>query len=100
MRKNDGSISLFVLIAMLFFLAFIMVSYNIVQKKGKTQQETTQVLKEAYSSEEDINAVYSKIYSNTNIDLNTVVKTEEQTNVINTANYIAVDGIIYKKNTN
>ena len=37
MRKNNGAISIFVIIAMLFFLAFILVSYNVVQEKGKTR---------------------------------------------------------------
>lgn len=97
MRKDNGAISVFVLIAMLFFLAFIMVSYNNVQEKGKTQQETTGVLTDIYDSGEDINAVYTQIYTNTSVDLNTVVKTDAQTNVVNTANYIAVDGTIYKR---
>lgn len=97
MKKENGAISIFVLIAMLFFLAFIMVSYNTVQEKGKTQQGATQVLIELYDADEDINAVYSRIYSNTTVDLNSVVKTEEQNDVINAANYIAVDGIVYKK---
>lgn len=97
MKKENGAISIFVLIAMLFFLAFIMVSYNTVQEKGKTQQGTTQVLTDLYDADEDINAVYSRIYSNTTVDLNTVTKTREQNEVVNTANYIAVDGVIYKK---
>ena len=97
MRNEKGAISIFVLIAMLFFLAFIMVSYNTVQEKGKTQQGTTQVLTDLYDTDEDINAIYSRIYSNDIVDLNAVVKTEVQNEVVNTANYIAVDGIIYKR---
>lgn len=97
MRKDRGAISVFVLIAMLFFLAFIMVSYNTVQEKGKTQQETTQVLKGVYDTGEDINAVYSQKYSGAITDLNTVTKTDEQANVAATANYIAIDGVIYKR---
>ena len=97
MKNNTGAISIFALIAMLFFLAFIMVSYNTVQEKGKTQQGTTGVLTEIYDQDKDINAVYSKMYSNTAVDFNTIVKTEEQENVINNANFIAVDGVIYKK---
>lgn len=99
MKNDRGAISIFALFAMLFFLAFIMVSYNNVQEKGKTQQGTTGVLTEIYDQEQDINAVYSKIYSNTVVDFNTIVKTEEQSNVVNTAKYIAVDGVIYKKST-
>ena len=99
MKNDRGAISIFALFAMLFFLAFIMVSYNNVQEKGKTQQGTTGVLTEIYDQEQDINAVYSKMYSNTVVDFNTIVKTEEQSNVVNTAKYIAVDGVIYKKST-
>ena len=97
MRKENGAISIFVLISMLFFLAFIMVSYNNVQEKGKTQQETTGVLSDMYDTGDDINAVYTQIYTNTSVNLNTVVKTDAQANVVNTANYIAVDGVIYKR---
>lgn len=97
MRKDNGAISVFVIIAMLFFLAFIMVSYSTVQKKAMTQQETTKVLKSVYDEDVDINAIYSQKYSGVVTNLNSVVKTSEQSNVTSTANYIAVDGIIYKR---
>ena len=97
MRKDNGAISIFVIIAMLFFLAFILVSYNTVQEKGKTQQESTKILKTAYDKEDDINAIYSQKYSGAITDLNTVVKTDAQSNVASTANYIAVDGTVYKR---
>ena len=97
MRKNNGAISIFVIIAMLFFLAFILVSYNVVQEKGKTKQESTKILKSMYDKDADINAIYSQKYSGAITDLNTVVKTEEQSNVTAVANYIAVDGTVYKR---
>ena len=97
MRRENGAISMFALFAMLFFLAFIMVYYNAVQEKGKTQQETTGILSEVYDKNKDINAIYSTMYYTNSVDFNTIVKTEEQLNVINIANYIAVDGVIYKK---
>ena len=97
MRKEKGAISVFVLLAMLFFLAFIMVYYNTVQEKNKTQQGTTQILTELYDSNKDANAIYSMMYSNSTVDFNTIVKTDEQSNIVNSANYIAVDGVIYKK---
>lgn len=97
MRKSNGAISVFVIIAMLFFLTFIIVSYNTVQNSGKTQQGTTQVLKKIYDQDENMNAIYAEKYSGAITDLNTVVKTTEQSGVTATANYIAVDGVIYKK---
>lgn len=97
MRKNNGAISIFVIIAMLFFLAFILVSYNTVQEKSKTQQESTKILKTIYDKDDDINAIYAQKYSGEIIDLNTVIKTDAQLNVVSTANYIAVDGTVYKK---
>ena len=50
MKKNKGVISMFVLLAMMFFLIFITVAYNNVAQKGKTQVETEEILLEYYRS--------------------------------------------------
>lgn len=97
MKSEKGAISVFVLFSMLFFLAFMMISFSMVQQKGKTQQGTTEVLQDVYKSDTDVNIIYSEIVVENSTDLNTVVKTAEQENAINSASYMAVDGVIYKK---
>lgn len=51
MKKNEkGAISIFALLSMMFFLIFIMVAYNNVTQKGKTQVETEGILVDSYKS--------------------------------------------------
>lgn len=49
-KKNKGAISIFALLSMMFFLIFIMVAYNNVMQKGKTQVETEGILVDYYKS--------------------------------------------------
>ncbi|MBR2290379.1 MAG: hypothetical protein IJ867_07380 [Clostridia bacterium] len=49
-NRNKGAISIFALLSMMFFLIFIMVAYNNVMQKGKTQVETEGVLVDYYKS--------------------------------------------------
>jgi uncharacterized protein (UPF0333 family) len=101
MKKNRGAISLFALLAMMFFLIFIMIAYNNVSSKGKTQVETTGVLIEAYNPSETANTVYNQLDGGI-LDTNTTTgKTTEEKDVINntlaTNEYVYVNGKIYKK---
>lgn len=50
MKMSKGAISIFALLSMMFFLIFIMVAYNNVAQKGKTQVETEGVLVDYYKS--------------------------------------------------
>lgn len=51
MNRKKGAISIFALLSMMFFLIFIMVAYNNVSQKGKTQVETEGILVNYYKSE-------------------------------------------------
>ena len=97
MRKSNGAISVFVLLAMLFFLTFIMISFSIVQQKGKNQQATTEVLQDIYRSEIDLESMYASRIVEGETDIESLLKTQEQVDNYSSASYIAVDGVIYKK---
>lgn len=97
MRKENGAISVFVLLSMLFFLTFIMISFSIVQQKGKNQQATTEVLKDIYKSEVDLESIYASRLVEGESDIENKLKTQEQIDNYTNATYIAVDGVIYKK---
>jgi len=62
MKKNKGVISMFVLLAMMFFLIFITVAYNNVAQKGKTQVETEEILLEYYRSVQGADGFTNGIY--------------------------------------
>lgn len=49
-KMNKGAISIFALLSMMFFLIFIMVAYNNVMQKAKTQVETEGILVDYYNS--------------------------------------------------
>ena len=71
MRKNNGAISIFVIIAMLFFLAFILVSYNVVQEKGKTADVETL----------EVHFADGKVFKNVKYDkenLDKIIKRQEE----------------------
>ena len=51
MNRKKGAISIFALLSMMFFLIFIMVAYNNVSQKGKTQVETEEILVNYYKSQ-------------------------------------------------
>ncbi len=50
MRSNRGAIALFALLSMMFFLIFVMVAYNNVSQKSRTQVDTEGVLVNYYRS--------------------------------------------------
>lgn len=97
MRKSNGAISFFVLLSMLFFLTFIMISFNIVEQKGKNQQATTEILQDIYKSEVDLESIYSSYIIEGETDIESLLKTQDQIDNFSNASYIAVDGVIYKK---
>jgi hypothetical protein len=60
MRDDKGAIALFALLAMMFFLIFIMVAYNNVAIKGKTQIETTTLLRSEYDTGETASDIINR----------------------------------------
>ena len=67
MKNNKGAISLFALLAMMFFLIFVMVAYNNIALKSKTQVQTEEVLYKYYQSTQTAaDCAKSKIVTDTN----------------------------------
>ncbi|MCI8309217.1 MAG: hypothetical protein HFJ45_03220 [Clostridia bacterium] len=102
MRKDKGIISVFALFAMMFFLIFIMISYNNVAIKGKNQIETTGVLVDCYKNDltaEDILSHSINGGSVSNIDVLYKKSNAEKSKVdsLVTGEYIFLHGKIYKK---
>ena len=99
MKRNKGVISMFVLLAMMFFLIFITVAYNNVAQKGKTQVETEEILVEYYQSvqsAEEINAsLYDGSVGNSSKQFLLRSLSQQQRIVGASDNYIYSNGKIY-----
>lgn len=94
MRDNKGAIAIFTLLAMLFFLIFIMAAYINIASKTQTQVETTGVLVESYKSDSDSSAILNQMMAG-NLESNDI-KTNDENSVSNqTGKYIVIDGKIY-----
>ena len=102
MKKNNGAISIFALVSMLFFLIFIMVVYNNLSTKGQTQVETTGVLVDLYGSEETASSAFSSRInggSTENVSPLYVKSSSEKSkmNTLVTNESIYLNGKVYKK---
>ena len=98
MRSKKGAISMFALLAMLFFLVFVMVAYNNVATKGKTQVETTSVLIDCYKSDTSLEEVYNQMISGNLEDnkIKTNLQSQEAGKEENKGKYMAIDGKVYR----
>lgn len=94
MKDNKGAIAIYALLAMLFFLIFVMVAYNNISSKTKTQIETTGVLVDSYKSDSDSTAVYNQMLAgDASID---DIRTDDEESVLDeSGKYIAIKGKIY-----
>lgn len=90
--KNDkGAISLFVVLAMLFFIIFVISGFTLVARRNQIQAETTTNLKKAY--DEDGEAQYDRIVGNPD-DIITI-ETLNNYNLMATGKNIIVGGVSY-----
>lgn len=94
MKDNKGAIAIYALLAMLFFLIFVMVAYNNISSKTKTQIETTGVLVDSYKSDSASTAVYNQMLAgDASID---DIRTDDEESVLDeSGKYIAIKGKIY-----
>ncbi len=97
MRSKKGAISLFSLVAMMFFLVFVMVAYNNIAEKGKNQVETTSVLVDYYKSDTTVDGIYNALVSNDTAKGKTksALQTQEVNKTGNTGKYMSINGKIY-----
>lgn len=106
-KMNRGAISIFALLSMMFFLIFIMVAYNNVAQKGKTQVETEGILIDYYTRVQSASDVISdKVGNNISIagpdsDKEKLLKEKaelnevESTDTTNKGSYISSNGKVY-----
>lgn len=94
MRDEKGAIAIFTLLAMLFFLIFVMVGFSNISSKSQTQVETTGVLLDTYISESDSGAILDQIMAGNLSSDN--IQTDDENGVSNeSGKYIAIKGKIY-----
>lgn len=100
MKSNKGAIAIFALLAMLFFLVFVMIAYNNISSKAKTQVETTGVLVDYYKSETLSDDLYNGIVGGDLIleETRTFIEKQEAEKSENKGKYMAIYGKIYKIN--
>lgn len=102
MKKNNGAISIFALIAMMFFLIFVMAVYNNLSTKSQTQIETTGVLVDLYGSDENARTIYTQ-YLNGGSSENVKPQyfkssaEEDKMSELTDEEYIFINGKIYKR---
>ena len=98
MRSKRGAISLFALVAMMFFLIFVMVAYNNIAEKGKNQIETTSVLVDYYKSDTTVDSIYSALVSEDSAKdkVKSTLQSQEANKSANNGKYMAINGKVYK----
>lgn len=100
-KNQKGAISLFVILAMLFFLAFILGAYSIASRRNSAQLETVRETAKIYSSGVDANSLYDSMLAttpNTTIPITTFEQLKEakrvQENATLQTNY-TINGKLY-----
>lgn len=101
-KNQKGAISLFVVLAMLFFLAFMLGVFSMVTRRNASQLEAVRETAKIYSSGVDANAVYDSMIAtidSTAIPISTPeqlkkLKDITEVNTTSTANY-TINGQLY-----
>ena len=100
MNRKKGAISIFALLSMMFFLIFIMVAYNNVSQKGKTQVETEEILVNYYKSPRTAQEIVSAL--NGGIVAKSSLKScyKNSATVVVGTSYVLTNGKYYKITSN
>lgn len=102
-KSQKGAISLFVILSMLFFLAFMLGVFSITSRRNAAQLEAVRETAKIYASGIDANTIYDSMLATTsgtaipitNIEqLKEVKKLQEGTNTTATTNY-TINGKLY-----
>lgn len=94
LKNENGVISVFAMLAMLFFLLFILGSYLAVSRSNRTQNEANKEVLKLYSSETNAQDVYDSMISNQYEVI--PIYTYEQVNAIeNDKLFWAINGKVY-----
>ncbi len=94
MKKNqNGAISVFVVVTMLFFLLTIVGIYTIASRRAQTQTESVELIKEKYYTEGEEQALYQQKISNATTNL--PIYTKEQLWSVGTGKKVEIEGTVY-----
>lgn len=63
-KDENGSITMFVLIGLLFMVGILIISYGIVVNNSKIVKEQANIISQIYMPNNDINESYNEIYAN------------------------------------
>ena len=98
-KNQNGAISLFVLISMMFFLTFMLGAFTLVNRRNASQVESLSQLQKIYSSKPQADDIYDAMFADdnsvipiTNLEL---LKKAKEVNDNNTTYNCFVDGKIY-----
>lgn len=92
-KSQKGIISVFAMMAMLFFLLFILGAYMAISRNNRTQKESNREILEIYSSDINPQDIYDEMVAN---DSDVIpLYTYDQVNSIGSNNFFAIDGKIY-----
>lgn len=94
MKKNqNGAISVFVVVTMLFFLLTIVGIYTIASRRAQTQTESVELIKEKYYTEGEEQTLYQQKVSNATTNL--PIYTKEQLWSVGTGKKVEIEGMVY-----
>lgn len=99
-KDQKGAISLFVILAMLFFLAFILGAFSITSRRNATQLEAVRETAKIYSSGVDANTLYDSMLAttpNTTIPITTFEQLKEAKRIEESATAIQTNYTINGK---
>ena len=100
MNRKRGAISVFALLSMMFFLIFIMVAYNNVTQKAKTQVETEGLLVDYYkptiTADQFVESLDGGVVSSSNQDQLLKKSAQGAVTTGNSGKYVYSNGKIYK----
>ncbi|MBQ6991393.1 MAG: hypothetical protein IJN50_00520 [Clostridia bacterium] len=89
-KEEKGAISILVILTMLFFVSFLVVTYIFVSNKAEIQMEATRQVKDMY--EKDANEIYNSYFANNEAETNVTIPiyTVEQLLKIGSNEYIQI----------
>lgn len=93
LKNQKGAISIFVLMAMLFFLVTMLGVYTITSKRAQTQTESVELVKEKYYTEGEEQVLYQQKVSNATNNL--PIYTKEQLWSVGTGKKVEMEGTVY-----
>jgi len=99
MRNERGAITIFAFLAMMFFLIFIMVAYNNVAIKGRTQVETTSLLMSTYKPDASASEAYLAIDKG-KINKDSLHINDEDKGNVELGSFVYIGGKIYEVSEN